>query len=465
MKRIMLILVAICLLLSGCAFSEPKEVITFTAVHTYDYYTKAIETYNESHEIPVKLENFDLVVSNTVQSSTEGNSAVPKEDEPEQAVRPWMDLKFENYEKVVHTGIMSKNGFDIIDMSGLDHNKYAEKGLLVDFDELAANDPSFSWDDYDKNIIDRLRTDDGLFVLPLSVSTSTIVVNANTFEDLGVELPKELTWSTLLDSGEKLSTQRKAGKTNIYPFMKVSSYEKLSIQMFDQMLRKELYTTWIDKNAKSHRFGEQYFLDTLKLFQAFDDIEYASSELFTGSDGYERSFTECAFVTLPILSYNNSYQKQFLENWRFLGEPTLETVEKPMTSLQSTYYSISKDSAHIQEAWEFLKLLISGEAQSDIGTRMQSTYQDFPINLKARAAMREKEQMASLASSQSNGSITDEDITQIDEMLANAYPYPRGDNQLRQGILLEAEKFFLGQKSADETAEEIAKRVELYINE
>lgn len=462
MNRLKFVLVAVCFLLSGCAFSEPKEVITFTAVHTYDYYTKAIETYNESHEVPVKLENFDLVVSNTVQSSPNGNSAVPEEDSVEQAVRPWMDLKFENYEKVIHTGIMSKNGFDIIDMSGLDYNKYGEKGLLVNLDELAANDPSFSWDDYDKNIIDRLRTDKGLFVMPISVSTSTIVVNANLFEKLGLELPESLTWADLVAQGERITDLRKAGKTDIYPFLKVNSYEKLSIQMFEQMLYKELYTTWIDKDSKSHRFGEAYFLDTLKLFQKFDNTEYASSELFTGSDGYNRGLTECAFVRLPILSYNNSYQKQLLENWEFLGEPTLAATEKPVTSLNSTYYAISKDSPYISEAWEFLKLLISGESQSDIGAKMQSTYQDFPINLKARAAMRVGEQ----SNSQSTASpMTDEDIKQIDEMLSAAYPYPRGDNQLRQGILLEAEKFFLGQKTAEEAAEEICKRVELYLNE
>lgn len=157
-------------------------------MHTYDYYTRAIEAYNEAHEVPVKLENFDLVVSNTVQSSPEGSSLVPEEDAAWQAVRPWMDLKFENYEKVVHTA-------------------------------------------------------------------------------------------------------------------------------------------WIDKAAKSHRFGEAYFLETLELFQKFDRTEYASSEVFSGADGYSRGLTECAFVRLPVLSYDNSYQKEFLGNWQFLGEPTLKAAE------------------------------------------------------------------------------------------------------------------------------------------
>ena len=238
MKKQLAGVLCACFLLSGCGASADQESISFTVSHTYDYYKQAVELYNQSHEIPVQMENFDLVVSSTGMTSPSGNSVTSDEDGAEEAVRPWMDLKFENYEKMVQTGLLSGNGYDIIDMSGLDYEKYAEKGLLVNLDDLIAADPDFDWDEYDKSLIDRFRSDDGLFVLPISASTETIAVNADLFQELGIPLPKDgLPWEELLSMARQVSEAREAGKTEAYPFMKSVSYDKLSIEMFDRMLR------------------------------------------------------------------------------------------------------------------------------------------------------------------------------------------------------------------------------------
>lgn len=93
---------------------------------------------------------------------------------------------------------------------------------------------------------------------------------------------------------------------------------------------------------------------------------------------------------------------------------------------------------------------------------MESTYYDFPIHLPSRAALRE-EQLA--LSVQNEAPMTTGDAAQIDALLANAMPDPQGDNKLRQAVLLEAEKFFLGQKTSEQAVEQICERVELYLHE
>ena len=109
MKKVIAIFLLTCVLLSGCGTSVDKESISFTVSHTYDYYKQAVELYNQSHEIPAQMENFDLVVSSTGMTSPSGNSVASDEENAEEAVRPWMDLKFENYEKMVQTGLLSGN--------------------------------------------------------------------------------------------------------------------------------------------------------------------------------------------------------------------------------------------------------------------------------------------------------------------------------------------------------------------
>lgn len=464
MKKATCFFLAIILLLSGCGASVQKGDISFTVSHTYDYYKQAVELYNQSHETPVQIENFDLVVASTGMTSPSGNSVTSDEDGAEKSVRPWMDLKFENYEKMVQTGLLSGNGYDIIDMSGLDYEKYAEKGLLVNLDNLIAADPDFDWDEYDKSLIDRFRSDDGLFVLPISASTETIAVNADLFQELGIPLPKDsLTWEELLSMARQVSEAREAGKTEAYPFMKSVSYDKLSIEMFDRMLRSELYTIWIDRKEKTHRFDTKEFLQTLEMFQQFDDPGLCSPNTEIGAGDYQKTLTDRAFVNLELLTYENSYEKQFLRDWEFLGEPCLAKQGQVSSPLYARYYAISKDSPYIEESWEFLKALISPEMQSIIGKMgMESTYYDFPIHLSSRAALRE-EQLA--LSVQNEAPMTTEDAAQIDALLANAMPDPQGDNKLRQAVLLEAEKFFLGQKTAEQAVEQICERVELYLHE
>ena len=464
MKKVIAIFLLTCVLLSGCGTSVDKESISFTVSHTYDYYKQAVELYNQSHEIPAQMENFDLVVSSTGMTSPSGNSVASDEENAEEAVRPWMDLKFENYEKMVQTGLLSGNGYDIIDMSGLDYEKYAEKGLLVNLDDLISNDPDFDWSEYDQDLIDQFRPEDGLFVLPISVSTETIAVNADLFQKLDIPLPENgFTWDELLSMAGKVSAAREAGKTDVYPFMKSVSYDTLSIEMFDRMLRSELYTTWIDRDEKTHRFDTEEFIETLKLFQQFDEPSLCSPDTEIGAGDYQKTLTDRAFVNLDMLTYEKSYEKRFLKNWIFLGEPRLAKQDAISTPLYARYYAISKDSPYIKESWEFLKVLISPEMQSTIGKMgLESTYYDFPIHLPSRTALRE-EQLA--LSAQNETPMTTEDAAQIDTLLANAMPDPQGDNKLRQAVLLEAEKFFLGQKTAEQAVEQICERVELYLHE
>ena len=329
MKKQLAGVLCACFLLSGCGASADQESISFTVSHTYDYYKQAVELYNQSHEIPVQMENFDLVVSSTGMTSPSGNSVTSDEDGAEEAVRPWMDLKFENYEKMVQTGLLSGNGYDIIDMSGLDYEKYAEKGLLVNLDDLIAADPDFDWAEYDKSLIDRFRSDDGLFVLPISASTETIAVNADLFQELGIPLPKDgLPWEELLSMARQVSEAREAGKTEAYPFMKSVSYDKLSIEMFDRMLRSELYTTWIDREAKTHRFGTEEFLQTLEMFRQFDEPGLCSPDTEIGAGDYQKTLTDRAFVNLELLTYENSYEKQFLGTGNSSGNRVLPNKDR-----------------------------------------------------------------------------------------------------------------------------------------
>ena len=88
MKKATCFFLAIILLLFGCGASVQKGDISFTVSHTYDYYKQAVELYNQSHETPVQIENFDLVVASTGMTSPSGNSVTSDEDGAEKSVRP-----------------------------------------------------------------------------------------------------------------------------------------------------------------------------------------------------------------------------------------------------------------------------------------------------------------------------------------------------------------------------------------
>lgn len=464
MKKTIGLLAACMIFLTACGKSAGGN-ITFTVSHTYDYYRAAVEQYNKTAAVPVEMINFDLVVSNTVQRTEDSAvlSVSPSEPEGESV---WTDLPMENYLKAVNTGLMSGDGFDIIDMSGVEYYKYAGRDMLVNFDDLIANDPSFAIGDYDKKILDMYRSEKGLFVMPISHSHICWAIDNALLEKLNIVIDDDTwTWNDMLSIEEKMAQAREAGLTGKYPFINTAGFIP-SASLFSQA--DGMFSYFIDEETKTARFNTGEFIELLELFGTLGGGRYVHPSTEIGRGDYYSTITDGFFAFCYLHDYDMRVFKDRFQEYRLLKKPSIaEDYEKP-AYLSGRIYAISKDSPHIEEAWEFIKLLLSKGMQDTIGRIGANTYHGFPVRLDSKwglaAYMEELNRKDEIWNSYKS-KIERSDIDYIDSYIAGLNAATHSDYNLGTIVRTEADKYFSGKKSARDAARTIQDKVEVYLGE
>ncbi len=464
MKRLLLLTVACMIFLSACSKSAEGK-ITFTVSHTYDYFRAAAKQYNKSAAIPVEMVNFDLVVSSTVQR-TEGSAFsanLPSEADDESV---WIDLPFENYLKAINTGLMSGEGFDIIDMSGVEYYKYVNKDMLVNFDDLIANDPIFNIDEYDTKILDLYRSENGLFVMPLSYNHTCWAVDNALLKELNIIIDDETwTWNDILPIAEKMAQAREAGLTGKYPFTNTVGFIP-SAAIFSKA--NGMFGYFIDEESKTARFSTREFIDFLELFQTLGGERYVHPSTEIGRGGYYSTIEDGFFAFCYLKNYDMRAFKDRFQEYRLLKRPSIaEGYEQP-AFLSGRIYAINKNSPHIEEAWQFIKILLSKEMQDTIGRSGANTYRGFPVRLDSKsglaAYMEELNKRDEIWNSYKSR-IEQSDIDYIDRYIAGLNAATHSDYNLSTMVRMEADKYFSGKKSAQDVAQTIQDKVEVYLGE
>src|SRR5690606_23623473 len=88
----------------------------------------------------------------------------------------------EKYASSVNTAIMSGNAADIISVEYLPVDKYAEKELLANWDEIASQDASFNKSEYYENVFAAVSKDGGWYGIPTSFSLNTMLGDVSLLE-------------------------------------------------------------------------------------------------------------------------------------------------------------------------------------------------------------------------------------------------------------------------------------------
>jgi multiple sugar transport system substrate-binding protein len=127
-------------------------------------------------------------------------------------------------------------------------------------------------------------------------------------------------------------------------------------------------------------------------------------------------------------------------------------------------FAINEKSKNKEEAWIFIKFMISKEMQ------VPQDLNGFVVNKKADAARRET--AGTLYNSgdwSSQGRriipLTKEMLNAADRLKSNTGRMMDYDDELSRIIFTEARSFFIGEKSAEACAKDIQKKVEVYLNE
>lgn len=365
----------------------------------------------------------------------------------------------EDPETKMNADIIAGNVPDIICMSGVSIDQYAEKGILEDLSSYYDKDSEISKEDLIPSVEKAMEIDGKLYFVSPSFMVSTLIASA---KDVGTESG----WT--MDDLKKLLKE----KSDARPFYSENKNDTLYNFISSNI------NDFVDWSTGECSFDSQDFKDILEISNQGKNEETEYSEdapsepsliksgkvLFTNGFGADMESVEL-------------YEKMYNGDITFIGYPNKDK--------QGSYFSfdmpmgIYSKSKVKDAAWEFIKSFMKLDYQGS-GNNIYSnpTRQDaFDMLVKRKTTTKKyTDELGNEIEPLQFGYGWDDlniDIGPLSEEQAQKYidlinsttKTSDYNTEITNIITEEAKAYFAGQKGLDETADIIQNRVKTYVNE
>jgi multiple sugar transport system substrate-binding protein len=365
----------------------------------------------------------------------------------------------EKYTTGINTSIMSGKAPDLFATNYLNYDKYAEKKLIANLSDQIKNDSTFDINNYYANILDSTKVNGSIFSIPIRFQLNLMVGDK---EALGSTVVDDAKWnwqdfSTIAKSLVKDTNGD--GQPETFAFDNMNGPNLLS-----QMLTTS-YQKFVDTANKKANFDSPEFISLLNLAKSMVDSKLVSN------DKQDRNTN--LFEYSNIRSYEQFlFTPQFQLNGHaeFLLPPS-ENDNRGVGFSSDLSIALNSKSKVKNEAWDFLKFLLSDDMQS------QKELQGFAVNKKASDA--HMEQLKTLGTSADKNQLqfkvngkdvkiqpaTQADIDRINQLMSSASIFTERDIHINDTITTESEPFFSGQKTAEDVAKVLQSKINTFLNE
>lgn len=362
------------------------------------------------------------------------------------------DIGYFEYAKMLNTEMLTGKGPDIIG-SFYPLKEYAEKGLLVNLDEMIEKDKSFDINDYYENIIDGCRQEGKLYAMPVNYYFHGFIVNDKLMKEKNITIDNDYTFDELYDAAQKLNSGSSSKEYYIFPQIK---YDR---QHFEYIFYNDIehYIDWEKKTAK---FDSEEFINLLRKYKELRQ-NYTSPNINEGDINPNKNnpVDNILMISVPIQGYDSiGILGKLYSDFKVLPHPKGEHTGHRL--YKSDIVSINKNSRYKDETWEFIKLLLSQEVQSNF-------YEySFLLNKNADKEMNGYYlEMQHKIKNPDNYFYTPSDIQQLKDIVQSLNKLCIDTDAIY--LLLEEEIYYYvtSDRSAEEAAKIIQNKVELYLNE
>ena len=253
----------------------------------------------------------------------------------------------------------SSSGFDISDNFGSVVGSWASKGIIRPLDEYIQGD-KYDLSDFVPAALDNMKYEGRIYALPITVHTLLLLYNKQLLQAAGLQDPPS-TVSELATAIERLTKLDPKG--NIQQLgLGLPSYLAF-VYPFGGSWVNAQGEPWPDNPANVRAISfvvdhiiKKYGVEAIKRFQSGFG-EYASPQ-------------NPFYVGKLAMTIDGEWQAQFIREyapdleWAAVPLPYLDGKPelKGSTEISTSMFFIPSNSRHPEEAWEFLKYLVSREA-------------------------------------------------------------------------------------------------------
>lgn len=334
--------------------------------------------------------------------------------------------KQEEADKIL-TELIAGKGPDVLFLgSSLDRESAftrvkVDKGLCVDLMPYLENDPDVSPEDFVPGVLESMTEDGQLYKLAPSFTINTVAAPKALAEEIDEWIPEAL---------RELTENLPEGTTLF------NTWER---RFFMEDICKLASVRFVDRADGSCSFDSGEFALWLELCR---DMEYMGS-------GTVESAAMLEGVTMPgMASY---FRRSFGDDYEFIGYPSAEGGVS-FFSGNVGGFSILRSSTKQDGAWEFIKTLLTPEVQ-EVLTAFENPAIESSFDKMLEKQMKNE-----------NSDFTEEDMQKYRDAVAKSRGRAEGD-AVTDIIKEEAEKYFSGQKTLEDTVAMIQSKAGIYLAE
>lgn len=350
---------------------------------------------------------------------------------------------------------------DILITDGLPVDNYVAKGLFEDIGALLAADEELSKVEYVENVFEAYKVNGKLYYVIPNFNVCTMIGKTSVVGD-------RTTW-TMAEMQELVKSLPEG--TEIIG--------ELTRPYFFNMVLQYCGSDFVDVETGKCEFNSQNFIEMMEFAKT---LPQELSEDYYGEDfwmSYESRYREGRTVLMgttiaSIQNMNYTINGMFGEDVSFIGFPTMSGQGSYINAYNS--YAISSRSLHKEGAWEFLRYYLTEECQAELGWGLPTIKKLFLENAqKATQRPYYLDEEGNKVEYDDYFWMNDEQIklepmtqAQVDEIVQFIYSVDKvyyNNEEVRNIINEDMEAFYTGQKTAQDVANIIQSRVQLYVDE
>jgi multiple sugar transport system substrate-binding protein len=418
---------------SGTKNSDEKKAIVFSTYYSSDFFIEAKKRYEAKHpNITIHLQYID---------ETDGDVT---------------EIDSEKFEKTTNAAMLSGKGPDLIQMDQLPSGDYVKKKLLANIGDMIDKDPTFKKEQYFSNVLDGIKINGGIYGMPMGFFVYGLMGNETVIEKSGVKIDdSNWKWEQFTDIAKEIV--KKAGGNHF-------ALGGMEPEFMITDLVNGQYATFVDLESGKANFDSAAFIELLK------EVKFMFDKKMMREDFIGGIFSNAYIVSLE------SYIRD-LRMSEFIKEPYKSKLyPKPNASGQEaggffrTYKTIgiNKRSDVKDEAWDFIKFMLSDEMQDQVRgagfSLNKATYKKVAQDVLKKGKVISDQPVGIMKGKEFE--ITQKDIDDLEKFLTSAkYPVQFRPSKIDVILLKESKSYFTGQKSPEEVAKLIQNRVTIVLNE
>lgn len=311
---------------------------------------------------------------------------------------------FRGYWDQLATRAAGRDMPDVVQMDLEYFREYAELGSLLELDEV-------STDQIDGSLLDQGFTEDAQYAIPTGFASVAVIANDQVFEDAGVEMPDDTTWTW--DDFEEIAAEIQASSGSVYGA--TTPFEPFAgVQAWLRQQGKELTTPEGELGVEAQDLVAYFdHIDDLNEAGALPPASVVEEDRAAGADQSLIAQGEMGM----IFGYSNLYPALIEEAGQDLTllrlpSPTGEAEDNGMWHRASMFLSASSNTEHPEQAQKFIDFFVNSEASG----LANLTDRGLPANTAVREAVIDELDGAEVEAA--------EFLNEIEDEVADASPVP-----------------------------------------